>query len=498
MQLHDVLMQLRERGGRVSRYLSPWMGIRNTGARALLLTAVAGGGCSGDDQPAAGTRAADAGGDRTSIADAGPACAPDLDDAVQDGPFAAASQTPLFETGLILPEWSLPCVPAGTGVPQTECNHHGSTVAELADGSVGVVWYHGEFEKSKDSRIVWSRRPSGSQTWTTPEVVFDDPGLSEGNAALWMHEDGTLFVFFATIFGDGWNEARVRYVKSTDEGQSWSSAVTLREKYLWNARHRPIRLADGALLLPCYNESLAIPAFFRSSDDFETWEELGDLPLFDHVGQIQPALFTASDGTVVALTRDGTRWSRIQRMTSDDRGSTWTPSVPTELPNPATSIDVVKLANGHVVVVFNNDPDVRRPLSVALSLDDGATFVAARDLPIDCPDCELHYPSITQSQDDGTIWISYTHDRKTIGWARLNEAWLAEGSASAKVTCNAGVGFACASGDCLQSCTSDEDCGEGRVCGGGRCGPPCGDSCCGSCVDGLCEVESIATCVGDK
>ena len=33
-----------------------------------------------------------------------------------------------------------------------------------------------------------------------------------------------------------------------------------------------LRVADGDLLLPLYDECLAVPAFQRSSDDFATWE----------------------------------------------------------------------------------------------------------------------------------------------------------------------------------------------------------------------------------
>ena len=57
--------------------------------------------------------------------------------------FPPEEQEPFFEKGLILPPNSLECIPESTGVPQTNCNHHGSTVAVFPDGTVGVVWFHG-------------------------------------------------------------------------------------------------------------------------------------------------------------------------------------------------------------------------------------------------------------------------------------------------------------------------------------------------------------------
>lgn len=132
---------------------------------------------------------------------------------------------------------------------------------------------------------------------------------------------------------------------------------------------------------------------------------------------------------MVALTRDGGSRRRIHRMLSDDHGLSWTTSEPTGLPNSGTSIDSVRLLDGHLVVVFNNSPQVRFPLAAALSSDEGETFTANRHLNDDCPEggCSYHYPSIIQSHVDGTIWVTYTHKRETIGWVHFNEAWLMEG-----------------------------------------------------------------------
>jgi hypothetical protein len=81
--------------------------------------------------------------------------------------------------------------------------------------------------------------------------------------------------------------------------------------------------------------------------------------------------------------------------------------LPTLLPNSGTSIDWVRLGNGHSVVVFHNDPANRFPLSAALSYDEGKTFTAIRDLDASCDraSCSYAYPSVVQSEKDGTIWV---------------------------------------------------------------------------------------------
>jgi predicted neuraminidase len=348
--------------------------------------------------------------------------------------FPPEEQEPLFEKGLILPPNSLACVPESTGVPQYECNHHGSTVAVLPDGTVAAVWFHGESEKSHDSWNVWSKLEPGAESWTEPVVIFDEPGKAEGNAALWVKQDGTLAVIFVTIFGrDWWDDSKIRMIQSEDGGETWSEPVMLREEYCWMVRHRPLRLSGGSMILPLYDECWALPVFMYSDDEFETWreqafEDYGQYML-DHALATQPALIERDDGSVAAITRDGGSNRRIHRMESDDRGISWSPIEPTQLPNSDTSVDWVRLLDGHVVAVFNNSPDQRFPLAAALSTDEGETFTAVRHLNDECPGggCSYHYPSIAQSPKDGTIWVTYTHKRETIGWIHFNEAWLMQG-----------------------------------------------------------------------
>jgi len=414
-------------------------------------------------------------------------------DAASDRPqFSPETQEPLYQKGLILPPDSLPCVPRSTGVPQMQCNHHASAVAWLPDGSIAAVWYHGEYEKSLDSRVVWSRKPAGSMEWTWPEVLYDDPDHSDGNPTLWVHENGTLYVFLSVIVGEGWDDAQIRMLKSEDLGATWSAAVTLREAPCWNVRHRPVRLANGDLLLPLYNDCVTLPTFLRSHDDFATWESQADPPapqyLLDHLSQEQPALIVSAGGTVVAITRDGSARNRIHRMESHDHGWTWTPSEPLDLPNSGTSVDQARLLDGHTVIVFNNDPDRRFPLSAALSLDDSRTVVAIRDLDAECPyeGCSFAYPFVAQDPTDGTIWVTYTYDRRTIGWVRFNEAWLAQGTEPSRVHCL--WPEVCREGACFAPCKDASDC-AGRDCQDGACRTRCNDE--SDCDGGRCGPSGL-------
>ena len=301
-----------------------------------------------------------------------------------------------------------------------------------APGEVLVVWYHGKHEKSKDSRIVWSRKPPGG-AFGPAEVLFDEPDYAEGNPAIWIAEDGTLHLFFVTIFGENWNDATVRLMSSSDEGATWSEPKTLREEWGWMVRNHPIRMSTGELLLPLYDEILYIPSFMISADDFAThWTEVafGDDPqqLVDHLSMIQGSVIERNDGTIYCLNRNTNMSHKMAlEMTSTDHGRTWSPGAQSPIPNDSTGIEMTRLASGRVALAFNNTTSGRYPLSVALSNDEALTWSHVINIDDPCQpgeECSHGYTSIAQDPSDLSVWITFTDERRTIGWVHLNEPWI--------------------------------------------------------------------------
>lgn len=319
----------------------------------------------------------------------------------------AGADSPVFSTELIFGE--LPDYPS----------HHGATLTELPNGDVMAAWYGGSQEKAKDVAILYSTLPRGGK-WSEPAVLHDSPGLSDGNPVLYTDKSGRVWFFFVTMFGGEWTDCRI-YVKTSDDGaKTWSAARPLRSDFGWMTRNRPIELKDGTFLLPIYNEKNWTPAFMASRDHGRTWELLArDIPVPG--GAIQPAIAQLDDGAIFAMLRTGQAGGNIWQMESRDGGATWSRPERSSLPNPNSGIDMVRLTDGHLVLLYNNSPHDRTPLNVAVSEDGGKTWPYTRKLEKTYG--EFSYPAVIQTSD-GLIHVVYTYKRKSIKHAAFNEAWI--------------------------------------------------------------------------
>ena len=85
---------------------------------------------------------------------------------------------------------------------------------------------------------------------------------------------------------------------------------------------------------------------------------------------------------------------------------TWGPVEETELPNPGSGIDGVRLANGHWVLVYNDSARSRASLAVSLSEDEGRTWKWTRHLERHAAG-RYHYPAVIQGRD-GRIHAIYS------------------------------------------------------------------------------------------
>jgi predicted neuraminidase len=188
-------------------------------------------------------------------------------------------------------------------------------------------------------------------------------------------------------------------------------------------RGKPIVLANGDYLLPVWKETGfdeevvgadTASFFMRFDPSTKKWTE--STRIHARLGALQPAVAQIDASNLVAFCRRGggygpTTEGYIVRSDSHDGGKTWSAGVETTFPNPNAAVDVLKLANGHVLLVYNDNMHDRTPLTVAISTDQGATFPHKVNIAVG--DHDYAYPYAFQTKD-GKVHIVFTSDQRSI------------------------------------------------------------------------------------
>jgi predicted neuraminidase len=295
---------------------------------------------------------------------------------------------------------------------------HCATLVELPNGDLLTAWYSGAFETAPDQAILSARFHMKESHWTVPVTLVDTPLHADGQPVLYLHANGSVWLFFVTLEGPDWTSARLRLQTSLD-AIHWSAPQTLFDRPGLMFRSKPVNLPTGDILVPVYDETQWQSISMISTDRGDTWR-LGQ-PIVTPTGNIHPSVVPLSNGRLLSYLRPGGDGEHIWQTTSTDQGRTWEQPTPTRFPNPNSGIDLIQLRNGHLVLAFNDSPRYRTPLRIALSQDEGRTWAYARTL--EDGDGEFSYPTLLQTRD-GHIHCVYTYRRETIQHAWFSEQWL--------------------------------------------------------------------------
>ncbi|MBL9188593.1 MAG: exo-alpha-sialidase [Opitutaceae bacterium] len=296
--------------------------------------------------------------------------------------------------------------------PYPSC--HASTIVETAPGKLVASWFGGTAEKNPDVGI-WVSRHEGSG-WTTPVEVANGvrdgaPRVPTWNPVLFQPKSGPLLLFYKVGPSPQtwWGELRT----SPDGGRTWSAARRLPDGIYGPIKNKPVQLPDGSLLCPTSDETNERPSkwrvyFERTPDLGATWTKTEFFNDGIEVAAIQPSVLFLGGEKLQAVGR--TRQGKVFSITSPDLGRTWGKMSLTTLPNPSSGTDAVTLADGRQLLVYNNTPKGRTPLSVALSRD-GVEWKHVLDLETEPG--EYSYPAVIQAAD-GRVHITYTWKREKI------------------------------------------------------------------------------------
>lgn len=369
--------------------------------------------------------------------------------------------------------------------PLESWHNHGSCIVEAPNGDLIVCWFHGSGErKSDDVRILGARKPAGAKEWSKPFEMADTPGFPDTNCCLIIDPKNRLWLFWPTIQANLWESALMKYkisedYQATDGPPVWSTEKVLhmkpgedferivREKtaaYLshqqltpesiewakfnfdqagdkltrrlgWFTRAHPYITDDGRMLVGLYSDGFSFSIVSYTDDGGTSWKM--SEPIVGG-GNIQPSFARRKDGTLVTYMRDnGPPPKRVLVSESKDEGETWgrVHDHPI-LKNPGAGLELMNLADGRFLAVYNDTEEGRHRLAVSVSDDEGATYRWTRHLEWSEPgEGQYHYPSIIQGRD-GMLHCTYSYfvedpgtgaQVKSIKYARFNLDWIESG-----------------------------------------------------------------------
>jgi predicted neuraminidase/peroxiredoxin len=295
-------------------------------------------------------------------------------------------------------------------------DHHCSTIAEAPNGDLLCVWFGASYECADDQVLFIARRKNGERGWNPPEVLTRGEFLHPpGNAVVFRMSPARMMVFWDRIDESRpvrcgrWGRGQLMYRYSDDNGYAWTDDMELKMG-VGGIRNAPITLQTGELMVPM---SGGKPCFLVTRDQGSTWEVSGAI---DTGGQ--PTVIQRSDGSLLCYMRNK---PNILQAESRDLGKTWTSPQPSAFRCPGAAIAMCRLRNGHLVLVFNDSSTERTPLSIVLSVDEGATWT--KPVSLEANPGEYAYPCVIETSD-GRIHVTYTFLRQTIKHVELNERWI--------------------------------------------------------------------------
>ena len=314
---------------------------------------------------------------------------------------------------------------------------HPASITELANGDLYVAYYGGSGEYHPDTAVYGGRLEKDKTEWTRPAPIADTPFHSDGNPVVWQAPDGVVWLFYVVRYGDTWSDSRIHAKVSRDGAGTWSDCFVLGAEKGMMVRSQPLLLNGGDFLLPIYHETGhdrenvgadTTSLFLRCDAKTMAWTETNRITA--RIGCLQPSVVQIDDDYLIAYMRRGGGYDPrddgyMVRAESRDGGRTWSMGEDSPFPNPNAAVDFIKLRNGHLLLVYNDNMDDRTPLTVAISTDNDKTWTYKKNI------CEgrgpFAYPYAIQTRDGQMHVIYTTNDRTQIMHAVFEESAITGG-----------------------------------------------------------------------
>ena len=313
---------------------------------------------------------------------------------------------------------------------------HVASMTELVNGTLAATWYAGTGEIQPDVAIYFTQKSSEELPWSTPRMIMTRQQASHdlhrfikalGNAVIFADLDGTLRLLYVTISMGKWSGSMLNLTSSHDHGKTWTQSRRLVLSPFFNlselVKNHPLPLLGGGWVFPIYQEFLGkFPELLWLLPDKNNSLVATKSRIAGGCSFFQPAITALSEHNALVFCRDYFASRTVTMAHSKDNGQSWSLPEPTSLPNHDSGIASLHLANGWLLLAFNDSITSRDTLRLALSKDNGETWKRIATIAKE-PHGDFSYPYFLQAHD-GTIHLLYTWKRRHIHHVSFNQAWL--------------------------------------------------------------------------
>jgi hypothetical protein len=251
---------------------------------------------------------------------------------------------------------------------------HAPSITQLSNGDLYLVFYAGSDEYAEDTAIYGARLPKGSSAVDDSlcplpmrrTVLKATPSsgrhlTAKCGCSTWCATDQR-----------GANPSFRRRFPTTAR-RTWSDPMVVSLTQGMMVRNHPLTLPNGDILLPAYHEVGDDPEsvsaetcslFFIYDAKNHTWTETNRIR--SRLGNLQPAVVAMTDKHLICYCRAGGSYEdlpdrRIVWAESHDGGRTWSEGRDTEFSPNCGGGRLIRLRNGHLLLLIFNDSTVPLP-----------------------------------------------------------------------------------------------------------------------------------------
>jgi len=309
----------------------------------------------------------------------------------------------------------------------------------LKDGSLLLAYteFYGGSSDFSPARIVGIKSFNNGYSWSKPFILQENIGkCNVMSVSLIRLKTGEIAFFYGVK--NSFEDLKFYMRKSFDEGETWSKPVlvTVDKGYFVMNNDRVVQLSSGRIIAPVatyqdpINHSHWKSYIYYSDNNEETWVKSKNevkLPesIDSPIGLQEPGIIELKDNRIMMYMRTGLGY--IYASYSEDWGKTWSKPKPLNVKAPTSPSSIKRIPQtGDLMLIWNDKNNFnienlkrrgadiydrifqhRAPLSLAISRDEGETWIKKMDIE---PDLNHRYCYTSITFKNQYIFLTYYYD----------------------------------------------------------------------------------------